>query len=156
MKRVIITLIALFATSATADDTGLSIGFGKAAIGSEACFDSLLLTQEMAERKFLLTLATHGDGHCREQDVRANMGIGVLRTTQLGRWSFGFGGGVFEHGDRGVGPKIDGDRPQLCAQILIRRYLLKERAVFDILHCSTGGSTHYNPGKNWAVLGVRF
>lgn len=154
MRLALLVLLAIAGQAAA--DEGLSVGFGKAMIGSEACFDSLLITQELAEKRFLLTLATHGEGYCRDQHVRANMGLGMLRTTQLGRWSLGFGGAVYEHGDRGVGPAEHPDRPQLCAQILIRRYLFNERAVLDILHCSTGGSTYYNPGKNWLTLGMRF
>lgn len=155
MKRVIITLIALFATSATADDTGLSIGFGKAAIGSEACFDSLMITQELSERRWLAVLQTHGKGFCRDQDVRANMGAAIVRTTHLGKWSVGFGVAAWHHGDRAVGPKEGGNRPELTAHIHLRRYLFDERFVLDLAHSSTGGAAEYNPGRNILTLGWR-
>lgn len=162
IRKIIAILLVIFGGGALGwcsksnASEGLSIGLGKTTIGSEVCFTSLLITQELAEQRWLVTMSTHGEGYCREQEVRANVGFGVLRTTRLSKWMIGFGGGVDEHGDRGVGPSGNPDRPQLHAEILIRRYLWQERAVFDLLHKSTGGSTEYNSGKNFLVLAARF
>lgn len=160
MKRFALLLAAGLALAVHAEDDvsqGLSVGFGKASIGGEICFDALLISQELGDRRWLATLSTHGTGECREQPVRANMGIGILRMTPLGHWAIGLGAGVWEHGDRAVGPKTtSGARPQLCAHIGIRRYLFHERAVLDLLHCSTGGSSEYNPGRNLLTLSARF
>lgn len=162
VRKVLAVVVVIFALGAagycsTSDAAeGLTVGFGKASVGSEVCFDSLLVTQELADRRWVATLATHGDGRCRDQDVRANLGLGVLRTTHLGRWSIGIGGGLWHHGDRAFGPAGGSDRPELSAQILIRRYLLRDRLVLDLLHASTGGAAEVNPGRNFLVLGARF
>lgn len=152
--RIIALFLALIGSTAAAD-TGLSIGFGKAAIGSDVCFDSLIITQELSERRWLAVLQTHGKGECREQHVRANMGAGIARMTQLGKWSLGFGVAVWHHGDRAVGPREGGDRPEVTAHIHIRRYLFDERLVLDIAHSSTGGAAEYNAGRNILTLGWR-
>jgi len=164
VRKVLAFILVLFAMGAAgycsrsdaAEAEGLSVGFGQASIGSEVCFDALLVTQELAERRWLATFATHGDGHCRNQNVRANLGAGILRTTHLGRWAIGIGPSIWHHGDRAFGPREGGDRPELAAQILIRRYLFRERLVLDLLHASTGGSAEVNPGRNMLVLGARF
>jgi hypothetical protein len=145
---------------------GLSISFGAGMAGSERCFESMLLAQEMADRKWLAYLSTHGpSGGCRDpaEPVAANIGAGIIRTTHLGKWSVGFGAGVMEHGDVVVGPWSIRDNPgprsdediQFVAAILIRRTLGK-RLVFDLLHNSTGGSTHFNRGLNSFTFGMRF
>lgn len=160
VRKVLVVLLILFGAGAAgwcsrSDAEGLSIGFGKASIGSEVCFDSLLLTQELGERRWLATLSTHGDGQCRDVDVRANLSVGIVRTARLGRFALGFGAAVRHHGDRAVGPKEGGDRPELCAQIMLRRYLLLDRMVLDLLHCSSGGAAEWNPGANTLAIGVR-
>lgn len=161
VRKVLAILLVLFAAGAAGwcskseAAEGLSVGFGKAAIGSEVCFGALLLTQEVADRRWLATLSTHGEGHCRELDVRANLSAGILRTTPLGKFSVGFGAALRHHGDRAVGPKEGGDRPELVAQIILRRYLFGDRIVLDLLHQSTGGAAEWNPGLNALVIGVR-
>ena len=163
IRKILLILLVLFmagglgycAESRAADDSGLAVGFGKAAIGSEVCFDSLLVSQELDSGRWLAALATHGAGKCRAQGVRANMGAALLRATHLGRWAIGVGAGLWEHGDRAVGPATKPDRPQLCAHLLIRRYFFGGRAVLDTLHCSTGGATRYNPGLNLITFGMR-
>lgn len=161
VRKVLAVLVILFAAGAAGwcsrSDAaeGLSVGFGKASVGSEVCFDSLLLTQELADRRWIATLATSGDGHCRGLDVRANLSAGIIRTTHLGRFAIGFGAALRHHGDRAVGPRGGGDRPELVAQILIRRYLFDGRVVLDLLHQSTGGAAEWNPGANTIALGLR-
>jgi hypothetical protein len=145
---------------------GLSIGFGFAAAGGEPCFGAMLIAQEFGERRWLAFLSTHGDSNsCRDDEpIRANIGGGIVRTTHLGKWAIGFGLGVLEHGDVIVGPKAvtsspyprTADRLQLCANILIRRHLFRDRAVADVVHCSSGNSTVWNRGLNTITLGIRF
>lgn len=161
VRKVLVVLLILFLAGAAsfcskADAAeGLSVGLGKASIGSEVCFDALLVTQELAERRWIATLATSGDGHCRGLDVRANLSAGIIRTTHLGRFAIGFGAALRHHGDRAVGPREGGDRPELVAQILLRRYLFRDRVVLDLLHQSTGGAAEWNPGANTVAIGVR-
>lgn len=175
IRKLLLVIIVLFAlgalgycsqsSAAEHPGAGLSISFGTAAVGGEQCFDSMLIAQELQGRSWLAYLDTHGKGTCRGDElIRANVGAGILRTTHLGKWAIGLGAGLLEHGDSVVGPReILGDsfprvapRPQFCANILIRRYLFHGRAVFDALHCSTGGSTYFNTGLNLFTLGVRF
>ena len=162
IRKIIAILLVIFGGGALGwcsksnASEGLSIGLGKATIGSEVCFTSLLITQELADRRWLVTLSTHGEEYCRDELVQANMGVGIVRTTHLNNWSIGFGAGIWEHGDIAVGPESNRNRPQLCANILIRRYWLNDKVVTDLLHCSTGGSTKYNRGRNLLTLGYRF
>lgn len=154
----LVALVALLAVSAALHaednpDAGLSISFGQAAVGSDFCFGSLLVAQELGGGRWLGHLSTHGDGDC---GARANIGAGLLRTTHLGEWAFGIGAGFLEHGDIAVGPAENPDRPQLAANLLIRRYLFRRRVVLDLIHWSTGGSTYWNVGLNSATIGVRF
>lgn len=163
VRKVLIVFVILFLAGALgwcearaeSADAGLSIGFGKAAVGSEACFDSMLIAQELAGARWIATLETHGTGRCRNQDLAANLGAGVSRMTHLRSWAFAVGAGLLEHGDLAVGPAGNPERPQLCANLLIRRYLFRDRAVLDLLHCSTGGSSAHNPGLNFLTLGFR-
>lgn len=162
VRKVLAILLILFVLGAAGwcsnseAAEGLSVGFGQASIGSEICFDALLLTQEFADRRWLGTLSTHGDGRCRGLDMRANLSAGIVRTTHLRRFSIGFGAAIRHHGDRAIGPKEGGDRPELVAQILLRCYLLRDRVVLDLLHQSTGGAAEWNPGLNTVALGARF
>jgi hypothetical protein len=173
VRIAIVLLLVLFAAGAlgwcsrSEAAEGLSIGFGIGTAGSDRCFESMAIAQELADRKWLATLSTHGEAaSCRMENepVDANFGAGIVRTTQLGKWAIGFGAGVWEHGDVVVGPKSiendehprTADRPQLCAHILVRRYLFRDRVVADLLHCSTGGSTKFNRGRNVLTLGLRF
>lgn len=164
---IVLAGFGLFAECSKADERqGLSISFGTGLAGSDSCFDSMLLAQEIAERKWLGYLLTHGPSSaCREpaEPVVANIGAGIIRTTHRGKWSIGFGAGVMEHGDIVIGPGSIRERPyprhnesiQFVAAILIRRNV-GERFVVDLLHNSTGGSTHFNRGLNTLTVGLRF
>ncbi len=167
-RYAIIALLVIFALGAgycaksEAQDSGLSIGFGIATAGAERCFDSMMLAQRFGD--WMATLSTHGESaKCRDNEpIDANVGVGIVRVTDLGKWSIGFGAGLWEHGDVVVGPKTimsnpaprRSDRVQLCAHILIR-YRLGKRGAIDWLHCSSAGSTHYNRGLNLFTLSVR-
>jgi hypothetical protein len=176
VRWAILLLLALFALGALgycnrssaeeAEPQGLSISFGVGYMGGSRCFDSMMLAQEIAERKWLGYLATHGDSNAcgaEAEFIRPNIGAGIIRTTHLGAWTIGFGAGVMEHGDVVMGPYeiIDDAEPrtdsdiQAHAVILIRRALGK-RLVFDFFHASTGKATHFNPGLNNVTIGVRF
>jgi hypothetical protein len=172
VRWAILLLLGLFALGALGycnrSDAaeGLSLSFGLGYAGSDRCFDSMMLAQEMAERRWLAYFITHGDSESCQSEaeyVRANLGAGIIRTTHLGPWSIGFGAGVLEHGDIVIGPyeiiddaapRVDNDL-QAHAVILIRRTLGK-RFVFDFFHASTGKATHFNAGLNNITLGVRF
>jgi hypothetical protein len=140
---------------------GLSVSLGQPFIGSSRCeYAGLMIAQELADRRWLAHMWTHGDGQCRGEAMRANIGAGIARTTHLGPWALGIGMGLAEHGDRAIGPLVDSepprtaDRMQLGAVLLIRRHI-GERWVIDLHHMSSGGSTHWNPGKNMLLFGVR-
>jgi hypothetical protein len=143
-----------------AEREGLSVSLGVPHVGSSRCdFAGLMIAQELADRKWLAHLWTHGDGECRGEAWRANVGAGVIRTTHLGHWSIGIGVGIAEHGDRAVGPFVPdpphtSDRVQLGANLLIRRHVGK-RLVLDLHHFSSGGSTYWNAGRNMLLFGVR-
>lgn len=171
IRLAIVVLLIVFACGAlglcsrseAAEPSGLSIGFGKALGGSEPCFNSMLIAQEIAEQRWLAFLATHGDSDsCRGEVMDANVGAGILRATQLNHWSIGFGAAVFEHGDLIVGPKSleqmwpprSSEGMQFGAAISVRRYIGK-RLVVDMLHFSTGGSAYFNPGLNSLTIGIR-
>lgn len=146
-------------------EQGLSLGFGIAAAGSEPCFQSMLLMQAVGDH-WAGYLATHGDGDgCRNHDVRANFGAGIIRTAEAGKWTLGFGPGFLEHGDLVIGDydlsaangwnyPID-EGPQLVAAILVR-YRISARLSIDLLHNSTGGATSENRGLNVLTLSGRF
>lgn len=158
----IIGLLALGAWRANASE-GLSVGAGIVTIGADRCdFESVVLSQEFGDRRWLGTLAIHGTGNCRGEKVRANFGAGVARITHpFGRLTVGLGVMLQEHADIGSLPAgawqepRTVDRLQLCAQILIRVRLTR-RLSGDLVHCSSGGATVENPGKNFAVLSARF
>ena len=161
IQLAIFLLVVCFGLMAycSAKAEGLSIGFGRASAGGEICMDSMLLSQTM--NNWYGYLSTHGDGTCRDQLVNANIGAGIVRTADLGRWTLGFGAGVLEHGDIIVGPdavwsspRRTSDRIQFTASILLR-YRVSKRLSVDILHNSTGGASDENRGLNTLVLSVR-
>lgn len=174
VRKILLVFVGLFALGALglchrakADEPneGLSIGFGVAGAGTGnlACWGALEITQSFGDEKWLADFATHGQGKCLGEEMGANMMAGIMRTTHLGRWTFGVGAGVLVHGDRTVGPlSIDetdiprhSDVMQMCANLLVR-YQIGERVVLDALHCSTGGTTAYNYGVNFLTVGLRF
>jgi len=170
VRKALLILLALFGAgslgycSSSDAAEGLSIGFGKASAGSDVCSESMLLAQEFGEQRWLALLATHGEGHCHGEVMAANVMASVARVTHIQRFSVGFGAGMLAHGDMAVGPWTllqqpkDGprrtDSAQFCATILMR-YRVGTRFVVDWLHCSTGGATAMNRGKNWLTFGVR-
>lgn len=154
--RIVVVLFILamgaigYCTQARAD--ALSIGFGAALAGSEHCFDSMLIAQELNDRRWIGYLNTHGNSsHCREVPIRGNLSIGLIRTTTLNKWSIGAGFALFEHGDRVIGPELPAERIQLTGALFLRRRLGEHFAV-DFLHNSTGGSTEHNVGYNSFTL----
>lgn len=142
--------------------SGLSVGFGGASAGSAMCFGAMLLTQTFAEDDWVAYMATHGSSeNCHGEAMVANVGFGLIRTTHLGKWSIGFGGGIFEHGDTAIGPKLGAHVPprvdediQLAAAIMLRRRI-GERLEINWLHNSTGGSTKHNRGLNTIAISFR-
>lgn len=177
--------LGLCSTADAREPEGLSIGFGPVFAGSERCFTGMMVAQELDH--WILNLQTHGDSTaCREppEPITANIGIGVVRFTGLGKWKLGIGASVWEHGDVVVGDfsgmpassntvditqlsgsvKTLGTAAQeprraqgihLCGQFLFRRPLGK-RLVLDVVHCSSGGSTHYNRGRNFLMFSAAF
>lgn len=168
IRIVLIVLLIVFGMGALGwcsksdAQEGLSIGFGKASAGSDICFDSMMITQTIAEDRWTAYLATHGEAAmCHGEAVGANMGAGVIRTTHLGKFSIGFGAGVLDHGDIAVGPLLGLQQPprtdddiQLAAAILLR-YRISKRFEMTWVHNSNGGSTKHNRGLNTLVLAVR-
>ncbi len=160
--RKVVVLLALLASPALAErpSEGLVIGLGLPMIGGGWCeFQGVVISQELHERRWVANLWTHGTGRCGDVRMRANLGVGIVRTTQLGRWSLGFGAGVQEHGDAAIGPDLPpgetADRIQLSAQILIRRQI-GDRLVVDLWHASSGGSTVVNAARDTISVGWRF
>lgn len=83
------------------------------------------------------------------------------------RLSIGWGACLWEHGDWSVGDQYpfayDGgfilldDGIQLTAAIVLRRTFGENEHVYvELFHASSGGSTHYNRGRNLANVGFRF
>lgn len=150
----------------TAELDGTTVSLGQVFESSTKCtFTSLTISQEFNNRQWLGSLHTHGSGLCTEE-MEANIGFSLVRTAYIGRWAFGIGGALWEHGDVIVGPLSVNDDLipprvsediQLTAALLIRGHFFHDRVVLDIpFHFSTGGSTHYNRGLNLVSLGVRF
>jgi hypothetical protein len=83
------------------------------------------------------------------------------------RMSIGWGACLWEHGDFSVGDQYpvawdDGflhpdDGLQLTAAIVLRRTFGESEQVYvELFHASSGGSTHYNAGRNLVGAGFRF
>lgn len=102
--------------------------------------------------------------------VEPNIGAcGTWNVTRK-RLSIGWGACLWEHGDFAVGDIgptswdvstqtvwLDDDGIQLTAAISLRRTLgARDRFYAEWFHASTGGSTHYNRGRNFLGGGARF
>jgi hypothetical protein len=152
---------------AEAQENATSVSIGPLSFGGEACVDSLLIARELGEGKWLAGMITHGSGDCRGEHVSAQIGLLALHQLRFGeRFSIGFGGAIFEHGDIGIGKEsilADESEPrqsqemQLAGVISVRAYLLAGRFVIDLpMHFSTGNASRFNPGKNALLFGYRF
>lgn len=141
------------------------ISYGQPLIGGDRCaFSNLSVQHEFMERRFLGGLTAHGEGQCRGEFVEANItAYGILLFPVGRRFDIGFGAGVREHGDIGVGQNLSDAPPrrseglQLVAAILIRSYWFQDRVTVDFpMHFSAGGSVDNNTGWNFIQAGYRF
>lgn len=117
------------------------------------------------------SIVTSGDGRVHRVEgsyvIEPNIGACGTWHRALNRWSLGWGACVFEHGDFATGDDqttwadgaftLNDDGLQLTAAIVLRRTLgERQRLYVEAFHASTGGSTHYNPGRNLLSVGARF
>jgi hypothetical protein len=172
VRAAIVVLVLLFiaagawCSKAEARDR-TTVSYGNLAFGGDFCTDSLVIGREFGAEKWLAGLVTHGTGNCRGEFTSANIGGFVLHQLHFGdRFSIGFGAGIFEHGDIGIGKEsilLDTTEPrkseqmQFAAVISVRAYALNRKLVIDMpLHFSSGKATRFNPGKNLIAVGYRF
>jgi hypothetical protein len=119
------------------------------------------------------SIVTHGEAEVqRDGDpvgyfLEANFGTCGTFNVYRNKWTIGWGACLWEHGDIDIGDEADfvlrddglyqlmDDGIQLTAAIVVRRDFGK-RLYVDIFHASTGGSTHYNRGRNLITVGARF
>lgn len=121
------------------------------------------------------SLVTMGDGVVEHDGLRyvIEPNIAGCGTWHRGfkRLSIGWGACLWEHGDWSVGDggpitevissgstlHLDDDGIQLTAAIVLRRtFGENEHAYVELFHASSGGSTHYNRGRNLIGAGFRF
>lgn len=118
------------------------------------------------------SVVTMGDGSYDKPEgrylIEPNIGACGTWHRALNKWSLGWGACVWEHGDWSVGDRhivtwtgstasLDDDGVQLTAAILVRRTFGKrDRLYAEAFHASSGGSTHYNAGRNLLSVGARF
>lgn len=117
------------------------------------------------------SIVTMGEGAVEKDGERYLLepNIAACGTWHRGfrRLSIGWGACLWEHGDFSVGDQYpvaydDGfilldDGIQLTAAIVLRRtFGANEHAYVELFHASTGGSTHYNRGRNLVGAGFRF
>lgn len=118
-----------------------------------------------------VSIVTHGDDTIVRDDVpyyfAPNMGACGTWGKALSKWSIGWGACLWEHGDWAIGDKdvtgwngsaltLNDDGIQLTANIVVRRcFGERQRVCGEFFHASTGGSTHYNRGKNFFFIGAR-
>ncbi len=161
---LLIAILGSFGWCSRADAESV-VSYGQPLIGGDRCsFSSLSVQHEFMQRRFLAGLTAQGEGQCRGEFVDANItAYGILLFPVGRRFDIGFGAGVREHGDLGVGHNVSDFPPrradglQLVAAILIRSYWFKQRVTLDFpLHFSTGGSTTENRGWNFIQAGYRF
>lgn len=175
--RILIAAIVLafiaagagWCAKAEAQENRTTVSLGAVLFGSDVCeFQSLNISRELGAGVWLAGLTVHGRGECRGELVDANLGLSIIHYNYFGaarRWAVGIGGMAFEHGDIGIGPELILNRQpprksagvQLAAVLAFRGFFLDRQLVIDFpLHASSGGSTRFNPGKNFFQIGYRF
>ena len=107
------------------------------------------------------SIVTAGGGHVDKPDARHAIepNVGACGTWHRGRkkLSFGWGACLWEHGDFVVGQSHRTESVQLAAAIVLRRtFGEKDHVYVELFHVSTGGSTHFNAGRNLISVGARF
>lgn len=126
----------------------------------------------MEQGSWQMSVVTSGEGHITKPEARywiaANIGVCGTFHRELGRWSIGWGGCLFEHGDVSIGDYnelqsaedgavwMEDDSIQVTAAITARFSINRHVFIELPFHVSTGGSTHYNKGRNSLLVGVRF
>lgn len=174
MRFVLLILVGLmlwFAWSRAKAEPVFFAGVGQMLAASRPLSGGLRLGVETGP--WQASLVTHGEtvlgdpngGHYR---VDPNMGACGTWHVARRRLSIGWGACLWEHGDFSVGDRgpvvyepqtdtlwLDDDGIQLTAAIVMRR-TMGEHFYVEWFHASTGGSTHYNRGRNLFSGGARF
>lgn len=107
------------------------------------------------------SIVTAGSGHIDKEDgrheIEPNLGACGTWHRSFKRFSIGWGGCMWEHGDFAVGDDDRDPGVQLTAAIVLRRtFGEKERLYAELFHVSTGGASRWNAGRNLASVGMRF
>jgi len=127
--------------------------------GSDAYSGGLRLGLEQGP--WQASVVTAGAGHIDKADGRhvIEPNIGACGTWHRGlkRFSIGWGACFWEHPDFAVGDPGRDEGIQLTAAIVLRRTFGKNEHLYaELFHVSTGGSTHWNAGRNALLIGARF
>ena len=173
VQLVIVALLIAtlwFSCRAKADEAPVFFaGAGVALHSTESYSHGLRLGLEQGA--WQASVVTMGEGSVAKDGQRYLIGpnIAACGTWHRGfkRLSIGWGACLWEHGDFSVGDQYQvaydngyvllDDGIQLTAAIVLRRtFGENEHFYVEAFHASTGGSTHYNRGRNLVQGGIRF